>query len=221
MLSAVKTPAEKPMRVLDRLAGALGRRDEVPNVELAEELARTGDAASIAELAEAIRSAPQAVANDAVKTLYEIGERRPELIAPHAGAFFAALKSRNNRMVWGALTAIASLTEARPDSVAGRLDDILDAADRSSVIAKDAAFSILATLSASPAHKKHAWPRLLAALQTSAVNQTPMYAEKALVPAALNDPKALAEIVRARLAEIHQPPKRKRLEKVLRKLAAR
>lgn len=208
------------MSVLERLATARGRRDEVPNVELAEELAHSGDAAAIAELAGAIGSAPQSVANDAIKSLYEIGERRPELIAPHAAAFFAALNSRNNRMIWGALSAIAAITVARPDTVAARLDEVLGAADRSSVIAKDAAFSILATLSASPAHQAATWPRLLAALGTSAVNQTPMYAEKALAAAAHNDPKELAKVLEARLVGIHQPPKRKRLERVLRQLAA-
>lgn len=208
------------MSVLGHLASALGRRDEVPNVELAEKLANTGDGAAIAELAAAIGSAKSAIANDAIKVLYEIGERRPELIAPHADAFFDALASRNNRMIWGALSAIAALTTARPGTVAARLDEVLAAADRSSVIAKDAVVTILAALSASPSHKAVAWPALLAALHTSAVNQTPMYAEKALAAAPLNDPKELADVIESRLAGIHQPPKRKGLEKVLRALAA-
>jgi hypothetical protein len=38
------------MTVLDKLASALGRRDEVPNQELAATVARTNDPAAVREL---------------------------------------------------------------------------------------------------------------------------------------------------------------------------
>lgn len=208
------------MSVLDRLAGALGRNDEVPNVELAEDLAASGDNGAIAELAAAIAGTDKAVANDAIKVLYELGERKPELIAPHAEAFFAALTSRNNRMVWGALSALDAIAAAVPDVIAARLPEILAAADRSSVIAKDKTVSMLAALARGGGKAADvAWDRLTAILRTSAVNQTPMYAEAALTAAQQHDPAELAAIVDMRLAGIAQPAKRKRLDKVLKKLA--
>ena len=63
------------MSVLDELASALGRNDEQPNVELAEKLAASGDKAAIAELVGALGD-KSALANDAIKTLYEIAERK-------------------------------------------------------------------------------------------------------------------------------------------------
>lgn len=93
------------MSTLDRLASALGRSDERPNVELAEELAAKPDNGAVAELVAAL-SGPPTVSNDAVKVLYELGARRPELVAPHIEAFLALLGSTNNRNVWGALQAI-------------------------------------------------------------------------------------------------------------------
>jgi hypothetical protein len=166
------------MSVLDRLANALGRNDERPNVELAAELAQSGDAAAIAELASALTSGTSAVQNDAIKALYEIGALRPELIASHAQKFFALLASRNNRNVWGALQAIESISATTPDAVFGQLAAILSAADAGSVIAKDKAMQILATL-AGKGHADTALPLLIARLEHAAVNQLPMYAELA------------------------------------------
>lgn len=207
------------MSVLGRLASALGRRDEVPNQQLAVELAANGSPSDIAELVNALSTARTPTQNDAIKVLYELGALRPDLIASHAEAFFQALKSRNNRLVWGALTALDTLAATSPALIAGRLPDILDAADRGSVIAKDKTVSMLATLASVPGASPTAWERLLAILRTSAMNQTPMYAEQALRAAPSNDPSALAEVVRMRLDGISVPAKRARLEKVLRKVA--
>lgn len=206
------------MSVLDRLAGALGRNDEQPNIALAIELAAAGDKITVAELADAIGARSVAVANDAIKVLYEIGGRRPALIAPHVEAFFKALKSRNNRLVWGALSALDTLTAFRPDLIGPRLPEILEAADRSSVIARDKTVSMLATLATKSGAAPAAWGLLVAMLRTSAINQTPMYAELALKAAPMNDPAALAKVLNKRLGDIHQPAKRRRIEKVLRAL---
>ena len=135
------------MSVLGRLASALGRNDERPNVELAEELAAAPDAAAVAELAAAL-DGPVAVANDAIKVLNELGARRPELVAMHLPAFLALLSSKNNRNVWGALQAIETITALQPDAVLPELPRIIAAADKGSVIAKDKAVAILVKLAA-------------------------------------------------------------------------
>ena len=205
------------MTVLDQLASALGRNDEQPNVELAEKLAANPDKAAIAELVAALRIGPAAVANDAIKVLYELGERRPELLADRADAFFAALTSKHNRLVWGGMSALESIATVSASALAKRLPEILAAADKGSVIAKDKAVSILAKLVAA-GHAK-ALAHLLAMVEAAAVNQVPMYAEMA---APVIDPAHRSEfvaIITKRLATIDQPAKRARLEKLLRKFA--
>lgn len=208
----------QPTGVLARLASALGRGDEKPNQELAADLAASGNDNDIAVLAQALATAAKPLRHDAIKVLYEIGALRPDLIAPYAQAFLAALKSRDNRIVWGALTALDTLAATVPELIAAHLSDILDAADQGSVIAKDKAVSMLSTLAANG--NSFAWDRLLAILRTSADNQTPMYAEQALRAAPMQNAEALADIVRMRAGAIAQSAKRSRLEKVLRKLAA-
>ncbi|PLP56931.1 hypothetical protein CYK37_22025 [Mesorhizobium loti] len=206
----------QPAGVLARLASALGRGDEKPNQELAADLAAGGSADEIAVLAHALATATKPIRHDAIKVLYEIGALRPELIAPHVAAFLAALKSRDNRIVWGTLTALDTLATTVPDVITTHLPDILDSADRGSVIAKDKAVSMLATLAVNG--NSFAWQRLLAILRTSADNQTPMYAEQALRAAPVQDASILAEVVRMRADAIPQPAKRARLDKVLRRL---
>ena len=206
------------MGVLDRLAGALARNDERPNVELAEALAATPDRKAIAELAGALASGPQAIRNDAIKVLYELGERRPELISPHVDAFFDALRSPNNRMVWGAMSALAAVATHEAAALMRRLPDILAAADKGSVIAKDKAMSILAQL-ALAGHRGTALGPLLERLETAAPNQFPMYAELALPAVDTAHRARFRAILEQRTAGELPRAKRARIEKVLRRLA--
>ena len=50
--------------MIQKLACKLGRNDEVPNIELAEELCRTGDTAGIAVVVGGFIGSDKAVAND-------------------------------------------------------------------------------------------------------------------------------------------------------------
>ena len=206
------------MSVLDRLAGALERNDERPNVELAEALAAKGDKAAIKELVGALSKTPVAVQNDAIKVLYEIGALKPKLVAVHAEAFLALLKSKNNRNVWGALQALESVAGEIPDVLANHLDAIVSAADMGSVIAKDKVVGILSAV-AQAGHAK-AVPVLLERVRDAAPNQFPMYAELARPAIPAKDRAAFRKLLETRLQKIPQAAKRVRVEKVIRKLGA-
>jgi hypothetical protein len=205
------------MSVLDKLASALERNDERPNVELAEALVAKPDRRAITVLADALSSGTVAIQNDAIKVLYEIGERAPELVAPHADAFFALLKSKNNRHVWGAMSAIDTIAGVAANQVAVHLKDILAAGDNGSVIAKDKAISTLAKLA--QAGEGKAMPALLQRLQDAAPNQFPMYAEIAATAVTPTHKAKLIGVLEARLRTIDAAAKKARVEKVLRKLA--
>lgn len=205
------------MSVLDKLSSALGRNDERPNVELAEGLAAKPDAAAVRELVGALSTGSTAVSNDAIKVLYELGARRPELVVPHAGAFLTLLGSRNNRNVWGALQAIESVTQLAPELVLSALPQIIAAADKGSVIAKDKAVQILAKL-ATAGHAEVALPVLLERVEAAAPNQFPMYAEAASVVVDAGHRERLRQILDARLGQIDASAKRARVDKILRRL---
>jgi hypothetical protein len=204
------------MSIANRLASALERNDERPNVELAEALVAAPDKAAITELAALLADGSKPQKHDAIKTLYEIGYRKPELIALHLDAFVALLSTRDNRMLWGALVALSTLAESHPRELAAHLDAILAAADRGSVIAKDAAMKTLSALNAVPDLNRKITPILLERLETAAVNQVPMYAELAAPSIAEKDKPAFRKIVETWHGKIPQPAKKKRLENVLR-----
>jgi hypothetical protein len=204
------------MSVLGRLASALGRNDEQPNVELAEALAAAPDAGAVAELVAAL-DGKSAIANDAIKVLYELGERRPELVALYAEEFIDKLGSRNNRLVWGALTAIDTVTAIRADDVIVSLDTVLAAADAGSVIAKDKANAILVKLAAA-GHGEQVLPILLSRLGDAAPNQFPTYAEAIGTVIDAAHKAKFIEVLGARLPGVDGNAKRARVEKLLKRL---
>jgi hypothetical protein len=102
------------MTILNRLATALKRRDETPNQLLAEEIVRTNDEYAVEELVENLRNKNRNIQSDCIKVLYEIGERNPALIAGRHKQFGELLDSPNNRLVWGAMTALDAITAKEP-----------------------------------------------------------------------------------------------------------
>lgn len=205
------------MTVLDKLAGALDRRDEQPNVALAEAIVASGDLVAVAELANAVRGGPARQANDAIKVLYEIGARDPELIAAQCPVFLEALHSSNNRKVWGAMTAIDSVAERRADALVAELPSIIAAADKGSVIAKDHCNSILVKL-AHAGYGDKAVPILIERLRSAAPNQFPTYAE-AIVPVLTPATRSgFLAVLKDRIGGIVQESKRRRVELVIAKM---
>ena len=113
------------------------------------------------------------------------------------------------------MSAIDTIATAQPKAVAAALKDILAAADKGSVIAKDKAMSTLGKLAL--AGEPKAMPALLERLETAAVNQFPMYAEVAL-PAVTPAHRAKFQAILERRLPDLPPAKQARVEKVLRKL---
>jgi hypothetical protein len=60
------------MSVLNRLAHSLGRRDEVPNQDLARDLVAKKDKRGIREIAENLWGKDKNIQADCIKVLYEI-----------------------------------------------------------------------------------------------------------------------------------------------------
>src|SRR5262245_12667578 len=108
--------------VLNRLASALQRGDEAPNQELAREIAQASDSAAVKELVANLVNADQAIQSDCIKLLYEIGAITPAMIAPYYNDFVSLLKRRNNRLVWGAMTALGAIAGQKADELWPHVD---------------------------------------------------------------------------------------------------
>jgi len=87
------------MSVLEKFACLQFQKDEVPNQELAKELAHKKDRRGIQEIADNLRNKDKNIANDCIKVMYEIGYLEPKLISTYTEEFIKLLQSKNNRMV--------------------------------------------------------------------------------------------------------------------------
>jgi hypothetical protein len=178
------------MSILNRLASSLGRRDEVPNQELARDLAAKKDKAGIREIAENLWNKDKNIQADCIKALYEIGYLEPNLIADYTEDFVRCLKSKNNRLVWGGMTALAEVAKANPDAVFKHLDEIQKAKETGSVITVDNAISALAwTAAANEKYNESIFPYLLKHLVGCRPKEVPQHSEK-ILPAVNSSNKA-------------------------------
>ena len=209
------------MTVISQLASSLNRRDETPNVELAQQIVAKNDVKAVKELVENLGANSKDIQHDCIKVLYEIGAKKPALISAFAPTFIDLLSSRNNRLQWGAMTALHSMATEIPDAIYKALPKLAAVAEAGSVITRDHYVGILITLCANKKYTDKAFPLLNEQLLGSPANQVPMYAENAL-PVIGEKQKALfIKSLTARLADFEKESKRKRVEKVIKKLQGR
>ncbi len=169
------------MTVLSRIAFYLDRRDEVANQELARDLAATRDLAGISEIAGHLRDKNKSVASDCIKVLYEIGYLQPELIQGYAGDFLDLLHSRENRMVWGGMIALATVASLQASAIWPRVDEVITVTERGSVITVVWGVKALARVAAaSPEYRTRIFPMLLRILAEAIPRDVPMHAESML-----------------------------------------
>jgi hypothetical protein len=168
------------MSIINRIAHFQGRRDEVPNQELARDLAARKDSAGIREIAENLWNKDKNIQADCIKVLYEIGYIDPSLIAGYAGDFLKLLQSRNNRLAWGGMIALSTVAELRADLIHAHLREILKAMGAGSVITVDNAVKALALAASKDAYRASIFPHLLDHLRTCRPKDVPQHSEKSL-----------------------------------------
>ncbi|MGC1377372.1 MAG: hypothetical protein WA821_14165 [Anaerolineales bacterium] len=169
------------MPVLNRIAHFQNRRDEVPNQELARDLAAQKDAAGIREIAENLWSKDKNVRADCIKVLYEIGYIDPSLVAEYVEDFIKLLKSSSNRLVWGGMIALGTVAQLKADAVYAHLAEIRRAMDAGSVITMDNGVQTLArTASQDEQYNQVIFPYLLDHLKTCRPKDVAQHAEKTL-----------------------------------------
>ena len=205
------------MSIIGKLASSLNRRDEVPNQELAKEIVLSKNRQVIEELVENL-SNKKAIQNDCIKVLYEIGMQDPELISDYVHEFIKKLSTKNNRLQWGLMIALNTISRERPKEIYTALPDILSVADNGSVITKDHAVNILISLSGFDDYMDDAFSLLNEQLLISAENQFSAYAERTLPVINEKNKHIFLRTLKSRLGDIKTESKRKRIEKVIRKV---
>ncbi|GAP21854.1 hypothetical protein [Leptolinea tardivitalis] len=166
------------MTALEEIAIAMGRRDEIPNQQLAKKLVASQDTAGIKELADHLHDRNSDVASDCLKTLYEIGMIAPTFIEDYADEFLKLLRSKNNRMVWGAMISLTTIAAQKADTLFPHIDLIIKTTREGSVITTDNGIKTLALIgSASSDYRSAVFPFLIEHLSTCRPKSVPQHAE--------------------------------------------
>lgn len=207
------------MSVLAKLASALGRRDEEPNIELAKKIASGNDKKAVKELVENLNNKNKNIRHDCIKTLYETAYIKPALISDYAKEFIEQLDSKSNRMQWGAMNALSSIVKNKPKELYKALPKISGVANKGSVITKDHYVNIMVGLCSDKTYYSKTFPLLMGQLLKSATNQLPKYAEQAMGIVKEKDKASLIKTLNTRANDVETPTKRVRLEKVIKKLS--
>lgn len=207
------------MSVLNKLASVNGIRNTEPNKALALELIQSKDKKAIKELVENLNHRDKNIQSDCIKVLYEIGEQKPELIAEYDQAFLELLGHKNNRLVWGAMTALDCIAYINPKGIYKHLSTILDIADKGSVITKDHGVGILTKLSKQKTYADTTLALLQDFMKTAATNQLPKYAEDAMPVITEKYKKDFVKVLSSRLDDFDKETKKVRLQKVIKKLS--
>ena len=176
------------------------------------------DTGGVREIVEGIRSQDRSVASDCIKVLYEIGHRKPELIAEYTDLFITALSDKNNRIVWGSMTALAYSTHLNPNVVYNRLSEIVAAYRTGSVITVDNSISVFASLcSAGGEYREVVFPLLLTHLEQCRAKEIPQHAERIAVCIDSGNREAFVKALDARADEL-SAAQQSRIAKLKKKL---
>jgi len=203
------------MSILNRIAHFQNRRDEVPNQELARELAKKKDREGIREIAENLWNKDKNVQADCVKVLYEIGYIDPSLIADYAEDYLKLLKSRNNRLVWGGMIALSTVATLKADIIFEHLQEVYRAIELGSVITVDGGVLTLAGVaSAREEYRQAIFPFLLDHLRTCRPKDVPQHSEKSLPAVAASNKDDFIAVLEKRMEDL-TGPQVKRVKKVI------
>jgi len=204
--------------MIEKLAYSLGRNDEEPNIILAKELIKTKNKKGVKEIADGLNNKTEQIVNDCIKVLYEIAETVPELISEYAVNFIQLLKSKNNRLVWGCMTALSKIASLNPEELFKNLDIIIEAYEKGSVITVDNSITVFAELvKADKKYEKKVFPIIIKHLENCRPKEVAQHAERAFICINKNNSQKYKETLLKRY-DILTDAQKKRVDKLLNKL---
>lgn len=206
------------MSTLDKIAFFQNRRDEVPNQLLAKELAETKNKDGIREIADNLENKNKNIRSDCLKVLYEIGYIDPGLIADYGNAFLKMLKSKDNRMVWGAMIGLATIADRRPKDIWAQIDEVIRITESGTVITQLWGVRALAKVAAADdRYREKIFPYLLKQIRVCIPRDVPTHAGSILCAVDQKNKGELLSILEARRGEL-TPAQLTRFKKVMKQM---
>jgi hypothetical protein len=206
------------MSVINLLSSSQGQKGNEANIVLAKEISASNNKGAVRELVENLSNKNKNIQSDCIKTLYEIGYIKPELIADYHGEFIKLLTSKNNRLVWGGMIALSTITDLKHAEIFDSLNIIMDTVNRGSVITIDAGVEILARLNKHAKYVNVTEPLLMEQLWKCPIKQLPMYIEKSIASIRKEGKEIYLTLIERRKKDCDNDSQAKRLEKSFRQI---
>lgn len=204
--------------MFDKIASSLNRKDEEPNINLAIQLCETEDREGIEEIVNRLKEKKKQIVNDCIKVLYEIGERKPLLIADYVEDFLNLLHSKNNRLVWGAMTTLSEITFLKSDEILQNIDKVIYAYENGSVITIDNSISVFAELVKSKGYDaKEIYQLILKHLSKCRPKEVGQHSERAFICVNQHNASEFRQVIEKRMDSLTKA-QQKRAAKIIKKV---
>ncbi len=152
--------------------------------------------------------------------MYEIGEAQPGLISAYVDDFIKLLGSNQNRLVWGAMTALSTIANKGSKKIFENIDLIFKTIKNGSVITVDNGISVLAKVgSRNKKYEQKILPFLLEHLETCRPKEVAQHSERCLVIANAENKMGFQTVLEKRQSDL-TPSQHARVKKVLKKISA-
>lgn len=179
------------------------RRDEQANLALALQLAQQPQKEAVCQLVRLLDSSEPALQIDAIKVLYELGQRDPQQIAPYYKEFLALLKSKNNRLVWGGMIALGCVAPLDADVLFSASSELVKHLHAGTTITKDHAVLALAGIAqGQPAYARVILPQIFEHLRTCRPSSLAQHAEKTALAVNQEFTAEFVHLLQARLPDL-------------------
>jgi len=207
------------MSVIEKLASMQNRSDDVPNQELAKEIAKNRDSSAVKEIVKNLWNKDKNIQSDCIKVLYEIGYIEPHLTRQYVDDFLKLLRSKNNRLVWGGMIALSTIATLEADKIFERIEEIFDVIKKGSVITVDNGIKTVARVaSVNDQYSKKIFPFLMSHLRTCRTKEIPQHAESISVAVTDDNKVEFLKILEERKDAL-KPSQLKRVNKVIKSLS--
>lgn len=203
---------------LRALSSVQGNKNNQNNIELAKTIASAKNKQAIDDLVQGLALNDKKIQSDCIKVLYEIGYIEPALICGHLPVFIALLNTNNNRLIWGSMTAIATITHIAHIEIFKHLTVIMEAIKKGSVITIDSGVIVLAQLNTYEAYFQSTDPLLADLLRRCPIKQLPLYMERSVKSINKQNKEIYANIIQTRMHECEKETQVKRLRKLLKQI---
>ncbi|MBP6872592.1 MAG: hypothetical protein KBC43_11340 [Bacteroidales bacterium] len=203
------------MSVIDLLSSSLGQKGNEANISLAKEIAESENHDAIKELVVNLKNKDTKIQADCIKTLYETAYIKPEMIAEYYSEFIELLSSKNNRLVWGGMIALMTITDIKNKELFTSIDLISETVKKGSVITIDCGIEIFAKLNKYSEYQNKVENLLIEQLWKCPIKQLPQYMEKSTISITAQNKEIYQKIINERKAECDKDSQAKRLDKVL------